>query len=482
MSLYEACGWTLLRSFVIAGAALPLCARLADLLAESRRGRRLVLWGVLLVPFLTPELLAGYAYSNFSLSLIHHPVWNELLYALLVALRVIPIGAAAVYFAPPAPLSEEALYCRRLVSPTGAGIPVHGRVPLSFWLRGPVRRVVPAFGVMFLLVFQEFEMASLMFATSWTVWLFDAHTLQGMYLSESLRLAAVPLMCEAAVLAPVLAMLLADRRWPAAGGAPGRRPGAITRGALCVYLATAAVIVCGLPLWIVGRGMGDGLVVMARNPQQARSLFSEILMSGFFAVTSGAVAYGLAGWLLAALRRPAVALAATLAASVWGLFGSLALGLVILALFQQTRLNVLYDTPVPLLLALTLFLLPRVLLLQILLRAIRPVQGVHLAQLLQRSSSTIQRAWGRELVWHLRDRGHFWLAALACYWAYLDLTCTALLEPMGMATAPKRLYDLMHYGRSEALSAMTVLVVAVPVLIVLLAAAARRPLFRLLFR
>ena len=473
MSLYEACGWALLRSVVIATAALPLCARLADLLAESRGARRVTLWGVLLVPFLTPELLAGYAYSNFSLSLIHHPVWNELLYALLVALRVVPIGAAAVYFAPPAPLSAEALYCRRLVP---------GRVPLSFRLRGPVRRVVPAFGVMFLLAFQEFEMASLMFATSWTVWLFDAHTLQGMFLSESLRLAAVPLMCEAAVLAPLLIMLLSDRRWPAALRAPRRRMGAMMRGTLWLYLAAATIVVCGVPLWIVGRGVEEGLIVMARNPQQARSVFEEILTSGFFAVTSGAIAYALAGGLLGAFRRPAVALGATLAASVWGLFGSLTLGLIILALFQQTWLNALYDTPAPLLLALVLFLLPRALLLQILLRAVRPVEATHLADLLKHSPRAAQRAWGRELVWHLCDRGHFWLATLACYWAYLDVTATSLLAPMGMATAPVRLYNLMHYGRSQALSAMTLLVVAVPVLIVLLAAAARRPLFRLLFR
>ena len=129
MSLYDACGWTLLRSVAIAVQALPLCSRLADRLAQSRGRTRVGLWTALLVPFLTPELLTGYAYSNFSLSLVHHPEWNELLYALLVALRVVPIGAAAIYFAPPSPLSPEALHCRRLMSSGWLGLSLRSLSP-----------------------------------------------------------------------------------------------------------------------------------------------------------------------------------------------------------------------------------------------------------------------------------------------------------------------------------------------------------------
>ena len=472
MSLYEACGWTLLRSLAVVALALPLCSLLADLLAQSRRRGRVALWPALLVPFLTPELLAGYAYSNYSLSLIHHPEWNELLYALLVALRVVPIGAAAVYFAPPPPLSPKAIHCRRLVT---------GRVPVGFSLRGPVQRLLPAFAVMFLLAFQEFEMASLMFATSWTVWLFDAHAQQGMFLSESLRLMLLPLLCEAAVLIPVLVLLLRNRRSPATLSVARRAFSDLTRGLLWLYLAAAAILACALPLWIVGAGLDEGLVVMARNPQQARSAFEEILTSGLFAVTSGAVAYLLAGWLLG-LSRSIIATGVLVGVSVWGLFGSLVLGLIVLALFQRSILNPLYDTPVPLLLTLALFLLPRVLVIQLLLRVLRPAQSVHLAKQLKQSPDAARRSAGRELLWHLRDRGHFWLAALACYWAYLDVTSATLLAPVGMATAPVRLYNLMHYGRSQALSAMTLLVVAVPILVVLLASAARLPLLRLLVR
>ncbi len=54
---------------------------------------------------------------------------------------------------------------------------------LGSWIAGPGRVAIGAFVVVFLLAFQEFEIASLMGITtgdahspvSWTVWLFDQH-------------------------------------------------------------------------------------------------------------------------------------------------------------------------------------------------------------------------------------------------------------------------------------------------------------------
>ena len=65
---------------------------------------------------------------------------------------------------------------------------------LGCWIAGPGRAAIGAFVVVFLLAFQEFEIASLMGVTagdahspvSWTVWLFDAHA-GGVPLAESLR-------------------------------------------------------------------------------------------------------------------------------------------------------------------------------------------------------------------------------------------------------------------------------------------------------
>jgi len=46
-------------------------------------------------------MLTGYAYANFSLSLIHHPEINTLFYAALLCWKFTPIAAVILYFAPP---------------------------------------------------------------------------------------------------------------------------------------------------------------------------------------------------------------------------------------------------------------------------------------------------------------------------------------------------------------------------------------------
>ncbi len=116
MSLWEACSWTLLRSAVLVALALPVCFPLCRLLSRTAGGQRRLVWTLLLVPLFAPHLVTGYGYSNFSLSMIHHPVWNEVLYDLLVLFSVVPVGVVLLYFAPPPPLSGEALHCSRLVT------------------------------------------------------------------------------------------------------------------------------------------------------------------------------------------------------------------------------------------------------------------------------------------------------------------------------------------------------------------------------
>ena len=82
MSLTEACAWTLLRSVIVALASIPVCRLLANQLNASPAWERKLAWAALLVPFFSPELIVGYAYRNYSLSLVHYPVWNEILYML----------------------------------------------------------------------------------------------------------------------------------------------------------------------------------------------------------------------------------------------------------------------------------------------------------------------------------------------------------------------------------------------------------------
>ena len=110
---------TLLRSLIIGVLAVIAARPVLTLLADRHRPVRRIAWVFLLAPFFTPVLLTGYAYANFSLSLIHHPVINTIFYSALLWWKFTPIAAVILHFTP-APISAEAIHCRRLISSVGS--------------------------------------------------------------------------------------------------------------------------------------------------------------------------------------------------------------------------------------------------------------------------------------------------------------------------------------------------------------------------
>ena len=167
-----------------------------------------------------------------------------------------------------------------------------------------------------------------------------------------------------------------------------------------------------------------------------------------------------------------------MAALLPGLLGATVLAVAVLYVFQSTPLSVLYDTPVPLLVGMTLLLLPAAALLRLLLVASRHEPQVHVAALLAGSTQDSQHQQGRQVLWHMHGRVVLWTIVILALWAYFNVTITALLAPTGMVGATARLYNLMHYGQSAVLSAMLVFAIAVPAILVALVFALRRPLVR----
>jgi ABC-type Fe3+ transport system permease subunit len=151
-----------------------------------------------------------------------------------------------------------------------------------------------------------------------------------------------------------------------------------------------------------------------------------------------------------------------------GLLGPLALSLTVLAAVQLPGLLSFRDTPVPLVLTLALVLLPLALVLKRVLELAGYQSSLHLAALIQKSRPA------RELTWRLSTSGKFWAVVLLFIWAYWDLTCSAILAPIGMTPVSVRLYNLMHYGQIAVLSAMTCATFAAPILICVLALGTRR--------
>lgn len=140
-----------------------------------------------------------------------------------------------------------------------------------------------------------------------------------------------------------------------------------------------------------------------------------------------------------------------------GLLGALVVSLLLLALFQTPLLRPAYDTPLPLLLALTVLLLPPALLLGALWMPHSPAR--HLAR----------QVGSRRLHWELETRPRAIAFGLLFCWAYFDFTASSILAPVGFTPVFVRLHNLAHYGQTAVLSAMLLAAVAAPVLAVLLA-------------
>ena len=470
MTLAGDCGWGLLRGFGIAFAAVAVAGGVRALISSAPRRTGRVIWALHLVPLLTPVLLAGYAWSRFSLSLIRHPACNQALYCALVWLRLVPVATLALCFAP-TPLSPAAMHCHRLAGRGGLRRVLSA---VGFWLRGQGRAVAVAFALVFLLAFGEFEMASLLCIRTWTDTLFVAQ-IGGLSLLASFRLALPAVACQAALLLLVLGVLLSARP-PGRIASPRRvRPGRTLSGLVWTYLAVALAAVTLVPTFVVLRGTLEGLALMA----QTLTLTWDIVASLAFAAGAAGLGYGCAGWLLRRARRDEGwrrPLVRAFLLCVPGLLGGLLLALVVLAAFQLPALRTLYDTPLPLLLALGLLLFPFALLLRVLFAVSRPAAAVHAASLLEVSSSQQVVRKSRRTLWEMRSRGLFWVAFVLFWWGYFELTAASLLAPSQMTPVLVRLYNMMHYGQTSVLSAMVCVAFAVPFVALLVAVLARRAL------
>ncbi len=521
MSLASACLWTLARTLVICLVAWPVCAAIENWLRGLSDARRSVAIIGLLAPFCFPELLVGYAFRDLAM---FHPQWAELLCSGLLFVRVVPVGAVALLMAPPPECDAAAIHCQRMLrrmgtparpslsdqlepQTTGDGQqftrttltgksarPTSQRLELAmcYW-HGPISRTLPALGLIAVVAFQEFELAALLMTTSWTDWFVAAERV-GLDRREMLRQTAWPLLMQLPVLVGVVGWL-GHVGWtprPSVSRVEGRTDEAsILRGKwrLVPWLARAyvalALIVGGVaPLSLIGWRTMDGLSLLARQRTQQMGLLREVAISMAVSVCAGLTAWAICRQVMRRSKSVGVSWSIAAGALLPGLLGSLLLSLGAVALFQVSWLRPVYDTPLPWVLALTVWLLPRAAVLQLWLDAVRPSEAVHLAEMLEG-----RRDEGRgtsdgagqavlpacpsslsprpsTLLWRLRDQPQFLAMSLLCYWAYCDLPTAYLLAPTGMAPGLVRLYNFMHFGRSAALSAEACLFFGGPLVVV----------------
>ncbi len=479
MSLASACLWTLARTLVICLVAWPVCAAVERWLKGLSDGWRSVALIGLLAPFCFPELLVGYAFRDLAL---FHPRWAEWLCSCLLFVRVVPVGAVALLMAPPPECAAAAIHCRRMLS---RGVSRDGQwleLARCYW-HGPVSRALPALGLMGVVAFQEFELAALLMTTSWTDWFVAAERV-GLERGEMLRQTVWPLLMQLPVLFGLIVWMRRDaarRRGDSPDEtdlAPRRLPSHTVPWFAPAYMVLALIAGCVVPLCLIGWRTVDSPGLFARQRNQQLGLLREMAISLTVAVCAGLMAWTIC-WRMQRLnpRRPETSSAGLSndeqgteesrtrrAWTVWvllvpGLLGSLLLSLGTVTVFQVSWLRPLYDTPLPWVLALTLWLLPRAAVMQLWLATTRPSEAVHLAEMLggrrgegggakgqTEEHGALLRPPPSALLWRLRDQPRFLAMSLLCYWAYGDLPTAYLLAPTGMASGLVRLYNQMHFG------------------------------------
>ena len=422
--------------FSLARATAVSLATLAVLLIGGpgvqswpRKMREFVFWigmAALLAPGFAAALLC---YDNFVLQ----PGSLEVNYCVLVFGRYFQAALLVLWLFPPV-MSDEALHCLRLA----------GRLLLPRESRAWSNGLWAACALVFLLAFQEFEIATTWNMRAWTVALFDAQA-GGLALRESLRLALLPLGIQTALLA-----ILFFARHPETAVSPQEFK-LISRSALIFFPAICGWCVFAFfPLTLIVKG--TPFLLNAQTPL-ALAPWREI--SNTLVLTSAATltAWLLAGWI--ERRRSWCWLLA-----LPGLLGPLLTGLVLLTALQVPPLHLLRDTIFPAVFGLALVLVPFALLLRFGIETTHDRAALH----------TARASGGRRAAWQLDGWPRLCAVLMLFCFGYGDFTINSLLAPPQFTSVSVRLLNLLHYGRSSALMTMFILAFAVPLAAALLTA------------
>lgn len=465
MSLATACGVTVLRSFGIAFAGVLLSKHVSQVIEEQNSPRFVLLLFLILAPFLMPELIVGYTWWLISLKLVDYPYLIELIYSGLVLLKVVPVGIVCFSFATPVALSSEAEFLRKSIKSTTALINTF-QTRWKFFQYQSLFRSAPVGALLFLLAFQEFEMASLLYRDSWTVWIFDAQA-GGVPLLKTLSYLTGPLLIELVLLSGMTLLLFHSQKYHALNQRTQFNRISPTRKlSSCVYLLSAFLIMVVVPLGFISWGSLFALGSLLRNQLQLQGTLHESLWGLLYAGTAATAAWGLITYFFKP-QRGVLGKAFGFLLCVPGLCGGLVLALAVAAFILTDFSYFLYDTPLAIFLGLILFLYPRALFLKLLMKR-SGTDSFHLTRLLSQSTNPQQAHQGRRFQWALQGRMQYCAVVILSFWAYWNVTIGSILAPTQAQPVAVRLYNLMHYGQNSILSAVTLLSLSIPVCVALL--------------
>lgn len=465
------------RSLLLTVAGLSLAHVLAAWIRDAPRNSVARFRTILvLLPFLTPNLVVGFAYRGLSLNLLRFPFWNELLYFLIVLFEVAPAAVWLILHRPAPRVSAEAVHVARLAAANEASRWRSWQERFRLWGRGPASTSFAPAALLFLLSFQEAELAALMQVWSWPERVFTDAT-RGLPPEATLRLVAWPVLIQLVVMAPVV-RVLADWRTAVVSPRHGASPLARWLGPARLHgiagaaMAVGLLLVVGFPAVHLIRSVKTAGRALQLQPMWFREVGDALIL----AVTCGGLTWLLAlAWQWSMNRRsgrgdsgPASVCRPSFLRQgvVWwatltpGLMGTLAIGLVTAAAFQRFLPSLAY-TPLPLVLAELVWLWPRAVLVHQALES-RTRMPARQVELLAASPVENQRRGASSLWWILRGQVLLGGLLLVSWWSYMELMLPTLLAIPGFQPAPMLLYNHLHYGQIVALGVKLVLILGAP--------------------
>ena len=442
----------------------------------------------LIVCFFIPSIAIGYGYSTISCNLLQFPFLHKCLYAVIMIGRLMGPAAVILFFIP-SPLSDASRHCMRMRTPlkshsgdTGSTIKktisssISRIRELQYLLLVNIWRYIFVFIFIFIAAFSEFELASIMNIENWSVSLFDAHA-QGIDFLSSLKVNFLPFILQS-IMSIILLYSLSplSRRLPSFHEKiPLQSLSQPTHGylrkLLNIYISNSSSLPFHIALFIFLFSMiisGFPLVVIIRSALKGKGallslwMLKEILHSLLFATfaTTAAYLFTLFCHYKFLMKYKFLILLVFLPV----LTGILPLSLLILEFFQLPGLNHLYNSPLPLITALILQALPFALLLRIVADMLTKEESTHSALLtLPFASHT-----AGTLLWKMHYLKTAWIFFVIFTVTYFNFTASAILAPVGMTTVTERLYNLMHYGESEKLSATLLITILIPLFLFLI--------------
>lgn len=401
--------------------------------------------------------MTGYCYRDTSMSLVDMPWLREALYAAIVMMQAVPVAVVILHFSPTPDISESATHCAQLSQ-------IEGFERWRMFLMSHWQSRLAAACLLFLLSFQEADLAALMQASGWSEWMFTRHA-GGLELSTTIRLTLIPILIEIPCLLPIVFWLTRPEQRMENVIHRSHKPTRISLSFSGIWIATALLVVVIIPGWQIAQGAGVGFKSLLLQPATGREIGDAVLIS---ITTTGCVLS-----VIISMRRlqhfrvsQSVLSVLTFLLIMPGAVGNLALGLLLAGFFQTEALNFAYDSPVPLILGEVALILPRAFIVMQCLNRISIPASLHQLKLLAISPHRQHHQAVKSLWWQLLGRKWFAIACLIAIWAYFEVMLPSILAMPGLSPIGLVLYNHLHYGRIAALGAKLVLTLAIPVVLI----------------